>query len=341
MTPVPSAPPEVMRHTARVLVVDPDGRVLLHRTRWPHTVDLPARWLTIGGGIDPGETAHQGAIRELEEETGLVVDDLGEPVWHERRALPEGHDKALFADSTYFLLRTERFAISRDHWTADEHDDILDTGWFTGEELAATGDPVDPENVARILEMVLGSARPSPGDRLVRLHVKWDGTAHWRSPGVCLGTDEFGTWLGIGVGTTLGRTGVRPFPADRPSVTLIPDAAWSSPAFHAGHPRGLRSYTDVTSPYRWYRDGDAFVATAADLDLDVVVFDDRVFIDDEDEFAEHSVAFAYPPEVVAAARAEADRLYAAAVAGEEPYGEVGRRWLETWRADPRAWAPTD
>ena len=39
--------------------------------------------------------------------------------------------------------------------------------------------------------------------------------------------------------------------------------------------------------------------TAVDLDLDVVRrTDGTVYVDDEDEFAEHRVSFGYPPEVV-------------------------------------------
>src|SRR5690606_42109346 len=39
-------------------------------------VDQPHRswWFTVGGGIDPGETPHQAAVRELFEETGLRLD---------------------------------------------------------------------------------------------------------------------------------------------------------------------------------------------------------------------------------------------------------------------------
>ncbi|TML29501.1 MAG: NUDIX domain-containing protein, partial [Actinobacteria bacterium] len=59
----------IPRRASRVLVVDEAGRVLLF-----HGFD-PARpehgyWFTVGGGLDPGESAVQGAVRELFEETG-------------------------------------------------------------------------------------------------------------------------------------------------------------------------------------------------------------------------------------------------------------------------------
>ena len=68
------------RPTSRVLLFDRDDRILLFLTTAPDTSGV-ARWLTPGGGVDAGETFEQAARRELFEETGLVVEALGEPAW--------------------------------------------------------------------------------------------------------------------------------------------------------------------------------------------------------------------------------------------------------------------
>jgi 8-oxo-dGTP pyrophosphatase MutT (NUDIX family) len=61
------------------VVLDPDGRVLL--LRYDDPPPLGTHWLTPGGGIDPGETAREAALRELREETGwsdvLALQELG------------------------------------------------------------------------------------------------------------------------------------------------------------------------------------------------------------------------------------------------------------------------
>ena len=73
-----------VRDTARVLLHDGAGRVLLFFPNYSVNVDRPPRWITPGGGIDPGETPEAAATRELFEETGLVVDTLtpaGDQPW--------------------------------------------------------------------------------------------------------------------------------------------------------------------------------------------------------------------------------------------------------------------
>ena len=137
------------RRTARILVLDEDGAILLLKTHWGRR-SLPARWLTPGGGIDPGEDAHTAAVRELFEETGRRVGSLGEPVAHRRTHLPPAEEYQV-REATYFLLHTVRFAVAADDWTEGEKDDIVGVRWFSPQELRSSADDFDPEDVRGIL----------------------------------------------------------------------------------------------------------------------------------------------------------------------------------------------
>ncbi|MEU4645582.1 NUDIX domain-containing protein [Micromonospora sp. NPDC023814] len=55
------------------MVLDADGRVLLFHTRDPDHPRLGTWWELPGGGMDPGETYLDTAVRELREETGIVA----------------------------------------------------------------------------------------------------------------------------------------------------------------------------------------------------------------------------------------------------------------------------
>ena len=161
---------------------------------------------------------------------------------------------------------------------------------------------------------------------------KWGDRPHWEFGATYLGSDEHGDWLGVVAGTRFTRPGVEWF-APVAQVMCVPaaDAAerWWLATFHdTGGP--VEVYVDMTSPPEW----DGSVLRAIDLDLDVVRGPTgRVWVDDEDEFAEHRVAFDYPDDVVRATVASSERIRAAVTARTAPFdGPTHRAWLDRFGA---------
>lgn len=183
-------------------------------------------------------------------------------------------------------------------------------------------------------------ARPVPGDLdpgvPVRVEYrKFDGSPHWVFQAFFLGTDEHGGWLGGGPGIEFSRPGMR-FVGDNHWVTLASADRGFMFTRYAPSPSGLAEiYIDLTTVPVWERlAGGVPVVRTIDLDLDVIrtFAEDRPWLDDEDEFAEHQVAMGYPAELVEATESEAHRLLREAGAEEGPFGTVGRRWLEQCQA---------
>ena len=142
------------RVAARVLVVDPDGSVLLFRGFDPARPDDGTWWLTPGGGVDGQETLEEAARRELYEETGLAVEAVG-PRLFERRIEFDFEGVHFDQTETYFCVRCPQFPVTRAGWMDHERRSMFEHRWWTLAELAVTDETVYPENLVERLTEIL------------------------------------------------------------------------------------------------------------------------------------------------------------------------------------------
>ncbi|WP_066341755.1 NUDIX hydrolase [Azohydromonas lata] len=74
----------VLRFAVRVVLVDATDAVLLLSTRDASNPAFGTSWELPGGGIVAGESLSEAAVREIREETGILLSapDLGRSLWH-------------------------------------------------------------------------------------------------------------------------------------------------------------------------------------------------------------------------------------------------------------------
>ncbi len=153
----PELRPRRHRQAARVVITDSE-RVLLLADTDP---GLPGSrwWVTPGGGIDPGESPLEAAIREVAEETGLAVapELLRGPV--AVRTVVHGYsDQVLSQQESFFVLLVEEaFEVQPAGLTPDEQITLDGWDWLPLAGLSGMAEPVWPANLP---ELVALAARP-------------------------------------------------------------------------------------------------------------------------------------------------------------------------------------
>ena len=154
----------VHRLTSRVLLFDRDGRILLFLTTAPDTSGV-ARWITPGGGVDPGESHHEGAVRELREETGLVIEDLGEPVYTHDFVVEWDDADHDTGHAEFYTATVDAFEPSQAGWTDEERVDVLASRWWDLDELATPGERFEPAELISFARRVRdGTSAPHKGE---------------------------------------------------------------------------------------------------------------------------------------------------------------------------------
>ncbi len=148
----------IARTGGRLLLLDPNGRVLLIHER----LDVDSRdthWLTPGGGLEPGETPLMAAVRETYEETGIraALPDTAPEVFRARRAWSWDGRHYDQVDHYFTAQVAGGIATAPTHPTPAERAALLGHRWWSVAELRASSERFEPPGIADLLD-ALGRA---------------------------------------------------------------------------------------------------------------------------------------------------------------------------------------
>ncbi len=141
-----------MRLSSKAFVVDGAGRLLLLDCADP---DRPGvRWWELpGGGVEPGEDEVAALVREVLEETGLVVDpaDVGPLQWTQESTFVFRSVRRWARCHGRLVRLPEPGAAATPVLTDDEQGSILGLRWWTAQELADSDARFFPAHVPSLL----------------------------------------------------------------------------------------------------------------------------------------------------------------------------------------------
>lgn len=148
-----------LRESVRALVLDEADSVLLVRFDWDGLDIAGGFWANPGGGIERGESRADALARELLEEVGLPLDDLGPEVWTKTALFPMA-DWDGQVDHIH-LVRVQHFTPQPRLSTSQLRDEnVHDIRWWTPDELAASREVFAPRALPVLLADLLSGPLP-------------------------------------------------------------------------------------------------------------------------------------------------------------------------------------
>jgi 8-oxo-dGTP pyrophosphatase MutT (NUDIX family) len=148
-----------VRPTARAVVIDPEGRILLFRVSDPGG-DGRVFWITPGGGVKEAESYEEAVRRELWEETGVAEFELSPCVWERTKTSPFSKRWIQFVER-YFVAWVQTTEVLADNREEAELTFLQEHRWFSLAELRAHPERVVPRDLASLVEPLLRGELPT------------------------------------------------------------------------------------------------------------------------------------------------------------------------------------
>ena len=119
------------------------------------------RWLTIGGGLEPGETLAEAAAREMREEAGIVVDPaaLGRPLGTTVIRYTAFGMLPVTDYLTYFAIALDEAVLSFAEQSPLERRTIVAHEWLTADELDRRPERLSDEALPRMIRAAVAAVR--------------------------------------------------------------------------------------------------------------------------------------------------------------------------------------
>lgn len=151
-----------IRKSARLVLFNEVNEIfLLQHVDPPDRPDPRQYWVTPGGGVEPGESWEQAALRELWEETGIRDVPLGPWVWSREADDVTFAGQAVHCVERYYLVRVADPEVHTRNQLAWERAVYRHLRWWSLAAIGASPEVFYPDDLVCLLQPLVAGDLPS------------------------------------------------------------------------------------------------------------------------------------------------------------------------------------
>ena len=155
----------IRRFASRILLINPARRLLLFKIQYNYgALAGLTYWATPGGKLKPAESFEQAAVRELEEETGIVVQSVGPCIARREFEWKMSSGETVFAVENFYVVRALAQPISAAKWSDAEREAICEVRWWSAMDLKQCREEIFPPDLSNLFTEALTAVPDSFGN---------------------------------------------------------------------------------------------------------------------------------------------------------------------------------
>ena len=148
----------IRRTSIRAVMLTPEGRMLLMQAQEPSRDFMI--WFAPGGGMEADENPEICLRREIEEETGIVLTDIGPLIWRRHHTFA-WNGRILSQDEDFYVVYIDEF--EPDFTTNPSESELMSFQrfkWWSPTEIQESSDVFAPRLLAKHLQNLIDLGVP-------------------------------------------------------------------------------------------------------------------------------------------------------------------------------------
>ena len=152
-----------VRKRAGALIISEKNRLFLFKFKFTFLAGGKTLWVAPGGGVEEGESFEQGLRRELYEEMGIDVFQVGTYSFYRKMPLKYKSGEEFLSDERFYVIDVPDEDVVFDNMTSAERQLTLEGRWWSAADIRRSDEDFFIDNLDSILEDIIAcNLPPSP-----------------------------------------------------------------------------------------------------------------------------------------------------------------------------------